>query len=137
MQLTHLDRWLREKFVYKTHIQTLSPPPSLPRGIRALKTADPKEKRYPHLFVANNSSAADTFIRQLQQNNQMYTTRIVDRKAWFVPFLAPKQKSPSWWLISMVIITTAAFFGLLYLKSLVDDPEFRQNFLEAVKIMKG
>ncbi len=25
MQLTRFDRWLREKFVYETHIQTLRP----------------------------------------------------------------------------------------------------------------
>jgi hypothetical protein len=35
------------------------------------------------------------------------------------------------------VITVSVFFALLYLKSLVEDPEFRKNFLEALEIMKG
>lgn len=137
MQLTRFDRWLREKFVYQTHIHTLSLPESTPRGIRAAKHPDAGGTRYKHLFVASNSKSADAFIRQLKENNQMYTTRIVDRDAWFVPIIAPTHKSPSWRLFSLLIISTCLFFLLLYLKSLVEDPEFRKNFLEALQIMKG
>jgi hypothetical protein len=137
MQLTHFDRWLREKFVYETHIHTLSPPASIPTGIRAVEQPDVPGLRYKHLFVARDSKVADLLIRQLQDNNQMYTTRIVDRDAWFVPFIAPKEKSVTWWLFSLVVILTSMFFALLYLKSLVENPEFRKNFMEALKIMKG
>ena len=137
MQLTHFDRWLREKFVYETHIHTLSPPASIPSGIRAVEQPDLPGSRYKHLFVAKNSKAADTLIRQLKDNNQMYTTRIVDRDAWFVPFIAPKEKSVTWWLFSLVCILTSVFFVLLYLKSLVEDPVFRKNLKEAIEIMKG
>ena len=137
MQLTRFDRWLREKFVYETHIQTLRPPESIPAGIHAEELPDAPGKRYKHLFVAKSSGAADELIRQLKENSQMYTTQIVDRDAWYVPFLAPKEKSVTWWLISVAVISTCSFFVLLYLKSLVEDPEFRKNFMEAVKIMKG
>ena len=137
MQLTRFDRWLREKFVYETHIQTLRPPESIPAGIHAVELPDAPGKRYKHLFVAKSSLAADELIRQLKENSQMYTTQIVDRDAWFVPFLAPKEKSVTWWLISVAVISTCSFFALLYLKSLVEDPEFRKNFMEAIKIMKG
>lgn len=137
MQLTRFDRWLREKFVYETHIQTLRPPEYVPAGIRAMDLPDAPGKRYKHLFIAKSSKAADEFIRHLKENSQMYTTQIVDRDSWFVPFIAPKEKSVSWWLISVLVISTSSFFALLYIKGLVQDPEFRKNFMEAVEIMKG
>ena len=57
-----------------------------------------------HLFVAKSSKAADALIAVLKENSQMYTTQIVDCDAWYVPFIAPKEKSLSWWLISMAVM---------------------------------
>jgi hypothetical protein len=137
MQLTRFDRWLREKFVYETHIRTLRPPDSIPAGVRAVELPDVPGKRYKHLFVASSSSLADELIAQLKENSQMYTTQIVDREAWYVPFVAPKDKSVSWWLISLLIIVTGVFVVRVYAKSLVEDPEFRKNFMESLEILKG
>jgi hypothetical protein len=137
MQLTRFDRWLREKFVYETHIQTLRPPEDIPSGIRAMDLPEGPGKRYKHLFVARSSKDADELIRSLKENSQMYTTQIVDRDAWFVPLIAPKEKSVSWWLISVVLISTSVFFALLYIRDLVADPEFRQQCMEALEILKG
>jgi hypothetical protein len=137
MQLTRFDRWLREKYVYETHIHTLRPPETLPDGILTVDIPDIPGKRYKHLFVARSSKHADALIAQLKQNSQMYTTQIVDREAWYVPFIAPKDKSLSWWLFSVVIISICSFFALLYLKGLVEDPEFRKNFMEAMKLLRG
>jgi hypothetical protein len=137
MQLTRFDRWLREKFVYETHIQTLRPPEMLPSGIRAVELEDAPGRRYKHLFVARSSKAADELIHVLKDNSQMYTTQIVDRDDWFVPFLAPKEKSVTWWLASVVVISICSFFVLVYLKGLVQDPEFRANFMEALKLLKS
>lgn len=137
MQLTRFDRWLREKYVYQTHIQTLRPPETIPAGIHAEELPDIPGKRYKHLFIANSSKAADELIRQLKENSQMYTTQIVDRDAWYVPFIAPKDKSLTWWLFSVFFISVASFFILLYLKGLVQDPEFRKNFMEAVKLFRS
>lgn len=137
MQLTRFDRWLREKFVYETHIQTLRPPESLPHGIVAIDLPDVPGKRYKHLFITKRASAADELISLLKENGQMYTAQIVDCDAWYVPFIAPKDKSLTWWLVSVIIITVCAFVLLLYLKTLAEDPEFRKNFMEAVKLFKG
>lgn len=137
MQLTRFDRWLREKYVYETHIHTLRPPESLPDGVRVVEIPDVPGKRYKHLFVASSSKIADALLLQLKQDSQMYTTRIVDRNVWYVPFLAPKDKSLSWWLFSVVVISVSVIYALLYLKGLVDDPVFRKNFMEAVKLFKG
>lgn len=137
MQLTRFDRWLREKYVYETHIHTLRLPDSIPEGIRAVELPDVPGKRYKHLFVAKQSKAADELISQLKENGQMYTTQIVDCDAWYVPFIAPKDKSLTWWLFTVAFVTACAFFVLLYVKSLAEDPEFRKNFAEALKILKG
>lgn len=137
MQLTRFDRWLREKFVYETHIQTLRPPEAIPRGIRVVELPDIPGKRYKHLFVTGSSQLADELIHQLKQDGQMYTTQVVDRKSWYVPFLAPKGKSLSWWLISAVIITISVFGVLVYLKGLTEDAEFRKNFMDALNLFRN
>ena len=137
MQLTRFDRWLREKYVYETHIHTLRPPDSLPAGIRTVEIPDVPGKRYKHLFVANSSKLADALILQLKQNSQMYTTQIVDRDDWYVPFLAPKNKSVSWWLISSALTSIAIVVALFYLKGLIAEPEFRKNFMDALKLFKS
>lgn len=138
MQLTAFDRWLREKFVYQTQIQTLRPPESLPRGIVEEELPDVPGRRFKHLYIAKSGKIAEEFIRMLKENGQMYTTQIVDRNAWYVPLVAPKDnKSVTWWMISVIFFAICAFFVLLYLKYLVEDPVFRKNFMEAIKIMRG
>ena len=78
--------------------------------------------RYKHLYVANSNKAADKLIAILRENSQMYSTQIVERDVWYRPFIAPKNKSVTWWLVSSVVITISLFFFLLYIKSLAQDP---------------
>lgn len=137
MQLTRFDRWLREKFVYELHIQTLRPPESLPHGIRVVDLPDAPGRRFKHLFIVRDNKAADELVRSLKENNQMYNAQVVDRDAWYVPFVAPKEKSVTWWLFSTAVIIVAVFFALLYVKGLAQDPEFRKNFGEALELLKG
>jgi hypothetical protein len=137
MQLTRFDRWLREKFVYEIHIQTLRPPETVPLGIRAIDLPDIPGKRYKHLFIADSSVVADELIAVLKQNSQMYTTQIVDKDTWYVPFIAPKGKSVTWWLLSMIFISTSVILTLLYLKELFSDPAFRANVMDALKLFKN
>lgn len=137
MQLTRFDRWLRERYVYQTHIQTLRPPESLPQGILAIDLPEAPGKRYKHLFIAKKEKAADALIAQLKEDGQMYTTQIVDSEAWYVPFIAPKNKSLTWWLFSVALGAISAFFVLLYLKGIAEDPEFRKNFMDALKLLKS
>ncbi len=137
MQLTKFDRWLREKFVYETHIHTLRPPEQIPAGIRTVDLPEVAGRRYKHLFVAGSSRVADEMIRMLRENSQMYTTQIVDRTGWYVPLIAPKNRSVTWWLISTIIICISVFGVLMYAKGFVEDPEFRKNFMEAVNLFKS
>lgn len=137
MQLTRLDRWLREKFVYETHIYTLRPPESLPRGVVATELPEKPGRRFRHQYVARHNEDADELIRHLKDSNMMFTTRIVDRNAWFVRFIAPKDRSVTWFVFSTMIILaaiTATGFGVFRLLS---NPEIRQNLLDALDVFKG
>jgi hypothetical protein len=136
MQLTRFDRWLRVKFVYETHIQTLRPVESVPKGIRVVELPEAPGLRYKHLYITSSTVAADRLIHELKESSQMYITQIVDKKAWYVPLIAPKTKSVTWWLFSVVFFTVCGYFALLYLKSLVEDPEFRKNFMDTLKLFK-
>jgi hypothetical protein len=135
MQLTRFDRWLREKYVYEVHIRTLSCPESIPIGIKKIESDENSSNRYKHLFVTSDNKLADQFIEELKLNSQMYTTQIVDRKSWYVPLIAPKNKSLTWWLFSTIVIACSIFTGLYFLKGLVEDFEFRKNCIEAFKLL--
>ena len=137
MQLTRIDRWLREKYVYETHIHTLRPVESVPKDVRVVEIPDVPGKRYKHLFIASTGAGADALIAHLKENSQMYTTQIVDRDEWFVPFLVPKGKSVTWGMAFIILASVAAFFVLLYLKSLMFDPGFQKSFKDALEILKG
>lgn len=137
MQLTRFDRWLRQKFAYETQIHTLRPPTRVPRGVRAKLLPDHPGNRYRHQFFIRNPKLADRFVSQLKEDNQMYTIQVVDRNSWYVPFIAPSRRSVSWSVFSLMVFSTAAFFVLTWVKGLVDDPEFRRNFMESIEILKG
>lgn len=137
MQLTRFDRWLREAFVYQTQIYTLRAVESLPSGIKAVKIPDVPGKRYKFLYIANKSKAADSFILRLKEAGQMYTTQVVDRNCWYVPFIAPKSKSVTWWVISMLVTLFALGMGLVFATRLASDPEFRANFSDALNFFRG
>lgn len=137
MQLTRFDRWLREKFVHETHIYTLRLPEEIPAGVLVEDLPDVPGRQYKHRFVARNPSVANALISALQENNQMFTTRVVDRDTWYVRLIAPKDKSVSWWLI-WLILTVAAGFGLVQLgRKLWENEELRKNLTEALEILKG
>jgi hypothetical protein len=137
MQLTRFDRWLREKYVYQTQIHTLRPPDSLPAGVRAVKIPDVPGKRYKYLYVANRTKAADQMIAHLRAAGQMYTTQVVDRKRWYVPFIAPKTKSVTWWIISTIFTIVSVCAIVIYLNTLAQNPEFRRNLADAFKLFQS
>jgi hypothetical protein len=137
MQLTRLDRWLRQKFVYETHVYTLRPPESLPPGVIAEELPESPGRRYKHRFILRSESAVAELIGQLREANQMFTTRVVDREAWYVALIAPQGKSISWWFVWLGI-TAVAVFGLVHLGRMAwSNPELRQNVAEAIEILKG
>src|SRR5687767_3514988 len=113
MQLTRLDRYLRERFVYETHVYTLRLPESIPAGTIAEELPDSPGRKFRHRFILRNDKAVGALIANLRNSNQMFTTRVVDREAWYVPLIAPNGKSVTWWLI-WAVVAAMGVFGLVY-----------------------
>jgi len=137
MELTRFDRWLRERFVYETHVYTLRPPESVPAGVIAEELPESPGRKFKHRFILRSDRAVEALIEQLRESNQMFTTRVVDREAWYVPLIAPQGKSVTWWLVWMAL-TMVGVFGLVHLGRLAwANPELRKNVNEAIEILKG
>lgn len=137
MELTRFDRWLRERFVYETHIYTLRLPESIPAGVIAEELPDSPGRKFKHRFILRSDSAVKALIEQLRDGNQMFTTRVVDREAWYVHLIAPNGKSVTWWLVWLVF-TMVGVFGLVQLGRIAwANPELRKNVTEAIEILKG
>jgi hypothetical protein len=137
MQLTRFDRWLRERYVYETHIKTLRAAKSIPKGIRAEALPDVPGVRYKYLYIARHNKSADAFIASLRAANLMFFTSVVDRKSWYVPWIAPKQKSLTWFLAWIVLGSISTFYVIVYLVNLLGQPEVRQMLSEALETLKG
>ena len=137
MQLTRIDRWLREHFVYETHVFTLRVPPRLPGGVIAQDLPDTPGRTYRHRFIARDPKRARQLIRTLKQNNQMFATRIVDRNAWYVPLIAPKDKSLVYWLLWVFITAALAYTIVAAARAVWANPELREEILDALKILQG
>jgi len=137
MQLTRFDRWLLEEFVLQTHIYTLSPPSSVPRGIREIPVPDTPGRRFQHHFVASDPRSTDALVAVLKASGQMFSTQVTDRKAWYVPIIAPKGKSLTWRLVWIFSVCNAIFFGASYLSRFWNDPVLRQNIMDAIKTLGG
>ena len=136
MQLTRFDRWLRERYVYETHIQTLRSPEAIPKGIRVHQLPEIPGKRFKFLFIVRGSRAADAFIISLREANLMFATAVVDREAWHVRWIAPKNGSLSWILAWIALGGVAGFFGISYLIRLFSDPEVQQMLRESLETLK-
>jgi hypothetical protein len=137
MQLTRFDRWLRERFVYETHVFTMRPPGQIPAGLIAREVPEAPGRTYRHRFIARDPKLAEQFIAILKDNNQMFTTRVVDRSAWYVPIIAPKNRSLTYWLAWAAISAAAIYVITAGLHTLWSNPEFRANALDALKVFKG
>lgn len=137
MQLTRLDRWLRERFVYETHIYTMRPPEEVPRGIRGEDLPEGQGRRFKHRYVARKPEMAVSMIESLKAHNMMFTTRVVDRSAWYVPLIAPKDKSITYWAVWTVISAVGIFSAVTGLRALWAQPEIRENVIDALKVLQG
>jgi hypothetical protein len=137
MQLTRFDRWLRERFVYETHIYTMRPLGELPFGVIAEDLPEIPGRRFRHRFIARKPELATQIISFLKGQNMMFTTRVVDRSAWYVPLIAPKGKSITFWF-AWSFITLVAVFGIAVgVRKLWTMPGFQENLADAFRIIQG
>lgn len=110
----------------------------MPKGIKERRRYKaPRGSRYQHLYIPKTDVASTQLIRLLKAENQLFATKVVERKSWYAPLLAPEGRSVTWGLVSTVVILTAVISVFLYIQYLWSDPEIRQNLLDAVEVLKG
>ncbi|MCF7676148.1 MAG: hypothetical protein K9M97_12440 [Akkermansiaceae bacterium] len=131
MQLTRFDRWLRKRFVYETQVQTLRRPESIPDGVRIKELPEVAGKRFRFLFTIHNDQLSERFIHQLKEENLMFSTTVVDRQGWYVRWVAPAERSLTWFIIWIILGSIASFFVVRYIYALATNPEVIKMFQDA------
>jgi len=94
MQLTKLDRWLKERFIYETHIFVLRlPDEKVPKGVKIEEVTSKKAGDYTNKLMIKDKDLAKYVIQMLKDHRLMYATHIVEGKHWYNKRLAPDGKS--------------------------------------------
>lgn len=137
MQLTSFDRWLREKFALETHVQVLRLPNHIPSGVQVVELPEIAGRRFNYLFIVKNTRIADELFSILKDESMMYNTQIIQRDKWYVRFIAPKNRSVSWTLVSWTIIMAIMAVITYGVIRLLKNPEIRDDLMEAIEILKG
>ena len=137
MQLTRIDRWLKEKFVYQIQILTLRPCGDVPSGVKENELPEKPGRRFKFLYTTGNSAAADRLLTGLKEENQMFNTKVVDKEAWWVEFVAPEGKSVTWYLISAFVLMALLTPVVIWVRGLLQSPEFMKNLEDAKKVLEG
>ena len=112
MQLTKLDRWLKERFIYETHIFTLRiPEEGLDRGVEVQEVEQNKGGDYRHRLIIKDNNLAENVITELRQRQIMHATHIVEGQNWYNKHIAPSSgKSFTFqWIIRFFGLVMACF----------------------------
>ncbi len=136
MQLTRFDRWLKTKFVYETQILTLRPSEVTPKGMKRIDLPDSPGRRFKHLYKTTKVKVAEKFINGLREENQMFSTTVVDRDSWIAQFVAPENRSPTWYVVSVFSLMGLLAPIVSWVRDLVLSPEFRENMRGVMELIK-
>lgn len=112
MQLTKLDHWLKQRFIYETHIFTLRlPEEGLGRGIEVQELEQNKGGDYRHRLIIKNNKQAENLIAELRQRQIMHATHIIEGKNWYNKHLSPRNgKSFTYqWILRFSGLVVACF----------------------------
>lgn len=137
MQLTRIDRWLRETFVYQIQILTLRQCENVPTSVKEIELPEKPGRRFKYLYTTGSSTAADKLLTALKEDNQMFSTKVAEREAWWVQFIAPEGKSATWYLVSVFATMGMLTPVVIWVRGLLNSPEFMKNLEEAKKILQG
>lgn len=134
--LTPLDHWLRDKFLFQTHVYTKNLPDKLPWSVRTRKLEESYSNTYRYRLISNSSKLTNKLINRLDQQGLMYSTHVVERKTLLKPIVAPKCGSVV--LLAIWLLTLAGLgFGVFKLaRKLGDDEVFMANLRETIDIFR-
>jgi len=137
MQLTRLDRWLKERFIYETHILTLRlPEVELPDAVIVTEIEQNKRGDYRHrLTVKDNKLAAD-MIELLKQEHIMHAIHVVEGKHWYNQRIAPEGKSFTYLLIFRFLSLVGCCFIGLGIYKLAQNEELRSTIKDTIEELK-
>ena len=137
MQLTRIDRWLKEKFVYEIQILTLRQSGNVPRNVLEIELPEKTGRRFKWLYKTSDADSAERLLVDLKENNQMFSTKVVDKEAWWVQFIAPEGKSATWYVVSVFILMALLTPIVIWVRGLLQDPDFLKNLEGAKEILNG
>ncbi|MBK1830359.1 hypothetical protein JIN77_06460 [Verrucomicrobiaceae bacterium R5-34] len=114
MQLTKFDRWLKESFIYETHIFILRRPEfKLPSGVKISELDQGASGDYRFRLRIKNNKKADQTLALLKEHQLMCATHVVEGRHWYNKRIAPEGKSFTYqWIlrgITSVLILCAAY----------------------------
>ena len=137
MQLTRLDRWLKETFVYEIQVYTLRAAEIFPRKVRHLELPEKPGRRFKHLYTTSDPQAAEKLLISLKEENQMFTTKVIDKDAWYVQFIAPEGKSPTWYVVSAFLLMALATPVVIWVRSLLSQSGIYPEREGSIRDSKG
>jgi hypothetical protein len=139
MQLTKLDHWLKQRFIYETHIFTLRlPEEGLVSGVEIQECEQNKGGDYRHRLVIRDNKVAENVITLLRQKQIMHATHIVEGKNWYNRHIAPGSgKSFTYqWIIRFFGLVVACF-GAWGIFLLTQNEELVSTLKATIEELKG
>jgi len=138
MQLTKFDRWLKERFIYETHIFTLRLPEcDMPDGVSLDEIEQNKRGDYRHRIMVKDNRVANDVVELLKQNHIMHAIHVVEGKNWYNHRIAPEGKSFTYmWIFRFIglIALCSAGFGIL---KLWQNEALRNTVMDTINELKG
>ena len=107
--LTGLDHWLRDKFLYQTHIYTMSLPPKLPAGVRKRKLPESATSTHRYCLISNSSKTTKKLVNRLDEAGMLYMSKVTERKTFLRPIICPRGGSLTLMLLQLAILGGIAF----------------------------
>ena len=138
MPLTKLDRWLKERFIYETHIFTLRLPEcKLPKGVEIEDVEQSKSGDYRHRIMIKDNEIAQNVMKLLKEDHIMHATHVVEGKNWYNQRIAPEGKSFTYrWILRFIslIILSAGAYGVFKLSQ---NEELRNTIMDTIEELKS
>ena len=138
MQLTQFDRWLRERFIYRTHIYTMRlPDAGVPAEVLVEELEESASRRYRYKLIVNAKRDEECLLEALREGNQMFATRVVETNPWYKPIIAPKGKSfffrVFWWAVAAVAVLTFLIVSYLVLSN----EELKSELIDSFNLFRN
>ncbi len=138
MQLTKLDRWLKERFIYETHIFTLRLPER--EAAQWCEIEDVEQNKggdYRHRIMIKDNEIAQNVMKLLKEDHIMHATHVVEGKNWYNQRIAPEGKSFTYrWILRFIsiIIAVAGAYGVFKLSQ---NEELRSTIMDTIEELKS